>query len=77
MSDDGWLPIESCPKFKHQQYMLCNTEREWIRFGRWFSQQREWYYSATNERSQFAQTAGDAPTHWRPIPSLPSPEAHD
>ena len=67
-----WQPIETYPydhPYKH--YLLCNKERKWIRFGRYYPQQKEWYYSGTNERSQWAQVIGDEPTHWREIPELP------
>ena len=66
-----WRPIETCPKNSPFQYLLCHAEKKWIRFGRWFPQQREWYYSATNERNQFAMSVGDAPTPWAPMPSFP------
>ncbi len=68
-----WQPIETYPyDYPFNHYLLCHKEKKWIRFGRWYSQQKEWYYSGTNERSQFAQVEGDAPTHWMEIPELPN-----
>ena len=32
-----------------------------------------WYYSGTNERSQYSETVGGEPTHWAPMPALPTP----
>jgi hypothetical protein len=73
MSD--WKPIETFPfkeKAVHLHYLLCNVEQRWIRFGKWYPSQGEWYYSGTNERSQYAQVKGDKhPTHWSEIPNLP------
>jgi hypothetical protein len=31
----------------------------------------KWYYSGTNERSQYAQVEGDEPTHWMEMPEIP------
>jgi len=74
-SEKGWRGIESIPQ-DGGQYLLVHKDKKWIRFG-WqpkFHAGR-WYYSGTNERSQYAQTEGDEPTHWRPIPA--PPEAGD
>ena len=65
-----WQPIETYPG-SSRQYLLCNIDKKWIRFGRQYFPQKEWYYSGTNERSQWAQVKGDAPTHWMEIPELP------
>lgn len=51
-------------------YILGHIERKWIRFGRYYPACRRWYYSGTNERSQWAQAAGDEPTHWMPMPAI-------
>lgn len=68
-----WLPIETMPeKTRLVQNLLCHNEKRWLRFGRYFPSQREWYYSGTNERSQWAQTRGDEPTHWMPLPAFPA-----
>jgi hypothetical protein len=67
-----WQPIETYPYDKiGKHYLLCHKEKKWIRFGKWYPLQKEWYYSGTNERCQYAQTVGDAPTHWQEIPELP------
>ena len=66
-----WRPVETAPKDQH--LLLCHREKKWIRFGRWFEVQGgAWYYSGTNERSQYAQVRGDEPTHWAPMPELPA-----
>lgn len=73
MSD--WNPIEFAPLDKlgvcSETLILAHREKRWIRFGKWYVQERCWYYSGTNERSQWAQVRGDAPTHWMPLPELP------
>ena len=69
-----WKPIETLvPEVEiAKQYLLCNKEKKWIRFGRKFTGHNEWYYSGTNERSQYAElTNDDLPTHWQEIPELP------
>lgn len=76
---DAWRPIESAPKDGvgfGPTLILSHAEKRWIRFGRWFPQGRCWYYSGTNERSQYNQVAGDEPTHWMPMPPLPFDSPH-
>lgn len=59
-----WQPIDTYSSDVHQ--VLCSHAiNRWIRFGRQLGSR--WYYSGTNERSQYAQVEGDAPTHWRHI----------
>lgn len=69
----NWKTIETFPYDKFFfHYLLCNKEQKWIRFGKWYPQQKEWYYSGTNERSQWSQVKGDLPpTHWMEIPKVP------
>ena len=67
-----WEPIETYPYNSPYQYLLCHKEKQWIRFGKWYPQQKEWYYSGTNERSQWAQVKGDEPTHWMKMPEFPN-----
>lgn len=69
MSD--WQPI-STYKPTPFQVLCAHAEKRWLRFGRYFPEMRRWYYSGTNERSQFAQAEGDEPTHWMPMPKLPA-----
>jgi hypothetical protein len=53
--------------------VLCgHSEKRWIRMGRYYGELKRWYYSGTNERSQWAQVEGDAPTHWMPLPAPPA-----
>lgn len=70
-----WQPIETAPKdtFKVMGpwLLLAHREKKWVRFGRWYVQERNWYYSGTNERAQYAQVRGDAPTHWMMAPEAP------
>lgn len=70
-----WQTIDSYPygtKWALAYHVLCcHKENKWIRFGRWYPEMKRWYYSGTNERSQWAQVEGDAPTHWQKIPELP------
>lgn len=40
--------------------------------GKWYPQEGVWYYSGTNERSQWSQVRGDEPTHWMPLPKAPA-----
>lgn len=51
-------------------FVVAHKEKRWIRFGKWFPQQKEWYYSGTNERQQWSMAKGDEPTHWMLTPSI-------
>ncbi len=70
-----WQPISTAPKDTYgvcgPSLILGHSEKKWIRFGRYYVQEGCWYYSGTNERSQYAQTRGDEPTHWMPLPEPP------
>lgn len=72
----AWRPIETAPRGtlrgSSETLILGHSEKKWIRFGRWYAQVRCWYYSGTNERSQYAQVRGDDPTHWMPLPEPPA-----
>lgn len=74
-SKDEWRPIETV-NLKglgvcSETFILGHKDHKWIRFGKWYVQERKWYYSGTNERSQYSQVAGDAPTHWKPLGKPP------
>ena len=73
----GWRDISTYAKedrFTTTRHVLCaHSEKKWIRMGRWYPEVGKWYYSGTNERSQWAQVEGDAPTHWQPLPDPPKP----
>lgn len=75
MSMSEWQPIKTAPldtlKVCSETLILGHAEKKWIRFGKWYVQERCWYYSGTSERSQWAQVRGDAPTHWQPLPAPP------
>lgn len=75
----GWRPIEtyhSADGFVKVKQVLCaHSEKKWIRFGRYYPEMKHWYYSGTNERSQWSQVQGDAPTHWMPLPMPPGTAA--
>ena len=64
-----WQPIATCDPY--QQMILGHDEKKWIRFGHKFHGHNDWYYSGTNERSQYAQVKGDEPTHWMNLPAPP------
>ena len=69
-----WQPIETVPAQKTLgsiQLLLAHEDKKWIRMGRYYPEVRKWYYSGTNERSQWAQVEGDAPTHWMLLPKPP------
>ncbi|WP_192929996.1 DUF551 domain-containing protein [Sphingomonas sp. NIC1] len=71
---DKWQPIETAPKEvwqKSKHVLCCHAEKRWTRFGRYYGELGRWYYSGTSERTQWAETVGDAPTHWMPFPELP------
>lgn len=74
-AQDPWQLIETAPKdtFKvcGPTLILGHNTKKWIRFGKWYVQERRWYYSGTSERSQWAQVRGDEPTHWMPTPAYP------
>lgn len=74
MSD--WRDISTAPrdalKVTSETLLLAHAEKKWIRFGKWYVQEGCWYYSGTNERSQYAQVRGDDPTHWMPLPTAPN-----
>lgn len=75
----GWMPIEDFPhgtKWAMATHVLCcHSERKWVRMGKHYGELNRWYYSGTNERSQWSETPGDAPTHWMPLPTPPAGEA--
>lgn len=75
-AENAWRPIEqyqSNHPGPYQPHVFCgHREKKWIRMGRFDVVQKRWYYSGTNERSQWAQVEGDAPTHFRPLPSPPA-----
>lgn len=72
----GWQPIETAKldglRVTSETFLLGHSEKKWVRFGKWYVQEGCWYYSGTNERSQWAQVRGDSPTHWRPCPAAPT-----
>ena len=62
-----WRPISELLDPK-RQLILGHSEKKWIRFGQQLPGHGcRWYYSGTNERSQWAQVEGDEPTHWMPM----------
>lgn len=73
--DAMWRPISEANKtglrVTSETFILSHAEKKWIRFGKWYVQEGVWYYSGTNERSQWAQVRGDEPTHFMPLPSPP------
>lgn len=73
---EQWQPISSFPfpsKWASAYHVLCcHSEKRWVRMGKWYAEQKQWYYSGTSERSQWAEQPGDAPTHWMPIPVIPT-----
>jgi len=70
-----WQPIDTFPyntKWANAYHVMCaHDDKRWIRFGKYYGELKRWYYSGTNEISQWSQQEGDAPTHWMPIPDLP------
>lgn len=73
---EAWQPIEThktdAIKGPYSPHVLCaHSEHGWRRFGRYDLTLKRWYYSGTDERSQWAQVEGDEPTHWQHIPTLP------
>lgn len=73
---EAWQPIEThktdAIKGPYSPHVLCaHSEHGWRRFGRYDLMLKRWYYSGTDERSQWAQVEGDEPTHWQHIPTLP------
>lgn len=74
MSD--WQPISTYAYTTngrpYSPHVLCGHDtKNWIRMGRFEAITKRWYYSGTNERSQWAQVEGDEPTHWQPLPDAP------
>lgn len=74
--NNGWLPIAThkteAIKGPYSPHVLCGHDtKKWIRMGRFDLYLKRWYYSGTNERSQWAQVEGDEPTHWQHMPSFP------
>jgi len=69
-----WQPIaEFKPEHPMQQVLCGHSEKKWIRFGFRETVLKRWYYSGTNERSQWSQVEGDAPTHFMALPAPPIP----
>lgn len=73
----GWQPISTYALVPRRgeyfpPHALCaHAEKKWIRMGRYEPGLKRWYYSGTNERSQWAQIEGDEPTHWMHLPNPP------
>ena len=70
-----WQPItEYIPAEKfhpHTSFVWCHHDTEkWYRVGQFYPELKRWYYSGTTERSQYAQTEGGEPTHWRQLPTM-------
>ena len=74
--DIGTAPLTAL-RVTSETLLLAHAEKRWIRFGKWYVQEGRWYYSGTNERSQWAQVRGDEPTHWMHVPPLPSPPSKE
>lgn len=73
-----WQPIETAPQTGMGPWMLLgHATGKWVRMGWYYTACRKWYYSGTNERTQYAQVEGDAPTHWMPLPKPPKEPPHD
>lgn len=77
-ADAGWQDISThkadAIKGAYSPHVLCaHAGKGWRRFGRYYLTLKRWYYSGTDERSQWAQVEGDEPTHWMPLPPLPAP----
>lgn len=71
----AWRPIEEYSLNMGQVY-CGHSEKKWLRHGRMIpGHGSRWYYSGTNERSQWAQQEGDKPTHFRPLPAPPANSA--
>lgn len=75
----GWKPIGTLLDDEAKgpwtsQYLLAHAEKKWRRFGRYDRTLKRWYYSGTDERSQWSMVEGDEPTHWMRIPDLPKQE---
>jgi len=65
-----WQDIAEAPVSKKLgpiQMLLSHADKRWIRMGRFYPEFGKWYYSGTNERSQWAQVEGDEPTHFKPL----------
>lgn len=69
--NDPWMPISEYVKPPKMiiDFIICHHEKHrWIRFGFYYSELKKWYYSGTNERAQYAQEEGEAPTHFMRMP---------
>jgi hypothetical protein len=72
----AWQPIATYDPKAHGHILCCHDTKHWTRFGICFPEvPGRWYYSGTSERSQYAQVEGDAPTHFRAMPTLPQDPA--
>jgi len=73
---EQWQPISTFTSDilgPFTDFVFCgHADKKWIRMGRFYVTLKRWYYSGTNERSQWAQVEGDEPTHWQPLPKPPA-----
>lgn len=71
----GWIPLAEYKlpdRFESAPCMWCyHAEQGWQRVGRYYAELGRWYYSGTNELSQWAQQPGEEPTHVMPLPAPP------
>ncbi len=70
-----WIPLAEYKlpdRFESAPCMWCyHAEQGWQRMGRYYAELGRWYYSGTNELSQWAQQPGEEPTHVMPLPAAP------
>ncbi len=67
-----WQPISTVKLDDSEWFILGHSEQGWVRFGKYYVQERRWYYSGTSERIMYSQVMGEPPTHWLPMPDAPT-----
>lgn len=71
----GWTPLAEYKlpdAFASAPHMWCyHAEKKWMRMGVYYGELGRWYYSGTNELSQWSAQPGDDPTHVMPLPAAP------
>lgn len=64
MPEIEWKPVSEYKDGFPYFVLVCNEEKQWVRFGRKYAGLNRWYYSAHTNHASYTQGFDDVPTHW-------------